>query len=389
MRFLDTAGCSVPSDRVVRAMTDHLRHEQEVGGYAAAPDLTPARAALLALVGHGPPADAPGVAFLESGTAAMGALLGGWRLPAGSVVGVTRGEYASTLMLLRHLARARGWRLAEIPVDGHARLDLDGLGAMLGRLDLVVLSHIASHRGVVQPVAEVGRLCRAAGVPCVLDVCQSLGHVPVGDAGATAYVGTSRKWLGGPRGVGFLIMPGPADAEMQAAVPALGGYTWPPDDDAGSRRAALLSADPVPLAGAARYETSETAVAARAGFQVAVLDHLRLGPEAVHARLAGLGAMARNILDGAGGWRAGEPPDEPSALVTLLPPPDTPDPEAAVEEARARAAEASLRIASVPVARAPADLATPVLRVSPPLGATEDDLRALARVLAARSHAVR
>ncbi|GLW09220.1 putative hercynylcysteine sulfoxide lyase [Microtetraspora sp. NBRC 13810] len=360
---LDAAGCGVPSDRVLNAVVEHLALERERGGYAAAPDLSVPRAALAALVG----ARAEHVAFLESGTAAMAALLGGWRLPPGSRIGVTRAEYGSTLMLLRQLRETRGWRLVELPVDGDSRLDLDGLAALLDGLALVTLPHVASHRGIVQPADAAGRLCRAAGVPLVLDVCQSLGHVDVTGAEATAYVGTSRKWLAGPRGAGFLIVPGLDEERMHAAAPGLGGYGW-------------AGGEPSPLPGAARYESAETAVAARVGLGVAVLEHHALGPAAVRARLAEAGVAARRSLDGAGGWRAVEPLAEPSAVVTLRPPPGA-DPAEAVRQARARAAAAGLQVGAVPVDRAPADLPTPVLRVSPPPDVSAEHLHALAHVL--------
>ncbi|WP_043618905.1 aminotransferase class V-fold PLP-dependent enzyme [Nonomuraea candida] len=405
---LDAAGCNVPSDRVLDAVTAQLRRERERGGYAAVPDLTATRAAPAALVGAAP----QDVAFLESGTAAMAALLGGWRLGPGARVGCARTEYGGTLMLLRRLAGRRGWRLVELPVDGAARIDPDGVRARLAAgLDLVVVSHVGSHHGVVQPAREIGALCRAAGVPFVLDVCQSLGHVEVRGTGASAYVGTSRKWLAGPRGVGLLIVPAltagigaPAPAmdapplgtdgtdapapgtdapapgtdapafAMDAPAPTLSGHLWRgPDDDLAA------AGEPVPVPGAARYEGSEGAIAARLGLGVAAREHLDLGPPAVHAHLAGLGRAARELLDGAGGWRVAEPLGEPSALVTLKPPPgDT------AERAAARAREASLLVGVVPVARAPLHLREPVLRVSPPPGTPPETLHALARVLAAR-----
>ncbi|MET7327148.1 ergothioneine biosynthesis PLP-dependent enzyme EgtE [Nonomuraea sp. NPDC005650] len=390
---LDAAGCNVPSDRVLDAVVAHLRLERERGGYAAVPDLTPARSALAGLAGAGP----GDVAFLESGTAAMAALLGGWRLAPGSRVGHARTEYGSTLMLLHRLAAQRGWRPVELPVDGDARLDLEKLRARLASgLDLVIVSHVASHRGVVQPAAEIGALCRAAGVPLVLDVCQSLGHVEVRGAGATAYVGTSRKWLAGPRGVGFLIVPELTPA-MDAAVPTLGGHLWTPDpaspdgpapvsemmrhESAGTPVPGAMRYEsvgsPAPVAGMARFESAEAAIAARAGLGAAVLEHHALGPSAVHAHLADLGRTARGVLDGAGGWRVVEPLDEPSALVTLRPPPGD-----SAQAAAARAAEASLLVNVVPTARAPLDLREPVLRVSPPPGTPPETLHALARALA-------
>ncbi|MGI5282370.1 ergothioneine biosynthesis PLP-dependent enzyme EgtE [Nonomuraea polychroma] len=378
--LLDAAGCNVPSDRVFDAVVAHLRLEREHGGYAAEPDLTPARSAVAALVGAGP-AD---VAFTESGTAATAALLGGWRLPPGSRVGFARTEYGSTLMLLRRLATERGWTLVELPVDDDSRLDLDGLRSRLAGLDLVSVVHIASHRGVVQPAAEIGALCRAAGVLLLLDVCQSLGQVDVTGVGATAYVGTSRKWLAGPRGAGFLVVPG-LTAEMDAAAPTLGGHFW----QTGTPTRALPGAPslpramrdlPSPLPGAIRYEGSEGAIAARIGLGVAAREHQALDPAAVHAHLAGLGGIARRILDGAGGWRVVEPLDEPSALVTLRPPPGD-----SAEDARSRAAGAGLLVGAAPVARAPLDLPEPVLRVSPPPGTPPETLHTLARVLEGRA----
>ncbi|MEW9548232.1 ergothioneine biosynthesis PLP-dependent enzyme EgtE [Nonomuraea sp. NPDC050783] len=356
--LLDAAGCNVPSDRTLDAVIAHLHRERRHGGYPAEPALTDARAALAALAGA-----APGdVAFTESGTSAMAALLGGWRLPPGSRVGHTRTEYGSTLMLLRRLAADRDWTLVELPTDPDGRLDLAGLHDHLSAgLHLVTLAHLASHRGVVQPAAGIGALCRAAGVPLVLDACQSFGHVDVTGVGATAYVGTSRKWLAGPRGTGFLIVPGPTPT-MDAPAPTLRGHTWP---------------GATPLPGAVRYEGAEGAIAARAGLGAAVLEHLALGPAAVHAHLAALGRAAREILDGAGGWRVIEPLDEPSALVTLRPPPAD-----SAEDAGARAARAGLLVGVVPPARAPLDLSAPVLRVSPPPGTPPATLRALAGVLA-------
>ncbi len=363
--YLNAASCNVPSDAVLDAVVAQLRREQELGAYEATPDLSGGRAALAALVD----ADGPDVAFLESATAAMAALLGGWALPPGSRIGVTHVEYGSTTMLLRRLAPQHDWRLVDLPMDGDSRLDPAALEPLLPGLSLVVHPHIASQRGVVQPAAAVGALCRAAGVPYVLDVCQSLGHVDVTGVGATAYVGTSRKWLAGPRGVGFLIVPGLDEATMDAAVPALGSHRWAGDD-------------PAPEPGAARYETSEAAIAARVGLATAVLELHALGPAAVHAHLAALGPTTRDILDGAGGWRVVEPFAEPSAITTLRPPPGD-DPAAAVERARALAAERSLTVAAIPTSRSPADMPTPVLRVSPTPATTESDLKALAAVLAA------
>src|SRR4051794_25275204 len=146
------------------------------------------------------------VAFVESAQSALVALLTGWRLPTGSRVACLPGEYAPNIAQLR----TYGLRPEPLPVDGLGRAEVEGVERQLAAdpPSFVHLTHIPSHRGLLQPAAEIAALCRAAGVPLVLDAAQSLGHTDV-DLGADAVYGTSRKWLAGPRGVGGGAAAGP------------------------------------------------------------------------------------------------------------------------------------------------------------------------------------
>jgi pyridoxal 5-phosphate dependent beta-lyase len=367
--YLNAAACNAASDHVITAMVDHLCQERALGGYEAAARaaglLDGGRAALATFVG----AAAEDVAYVENGTAAMATVLGGWRLRAGARVGVVRSEFGSNRMLIQRLARQHGWSVVELPVDAYSRLELDGLVAALSRgLDLVVFPHIASHRGVVQPAQRAGHLCRDAGVPLVLDVCQSLGHVDVAGVGAAAYVGTSRKWLAGPRGAGFVIVPDLADrAAPDAYAPTFQTHSW---DRVGG----------LPAHGARRYEQEEAAVACRVGLAVAAQEHQDLGPERIFARLAGIGQGIRQLLNGLGGWHVTEPVDEPTAIVTLRPPKGA-DPASAVEQAAEAIRAGGVQIGLLSPARAPDDMPIPLLRLSASAGAHRDAVLTVARVL--------
>jgi len=355
---LDSASCSRQSTAVLDAVARHARYEAEIGGYVAqgAADglLQQGRSVLAGLLGMA----AADVAFTESATASVRTLLAAWRLPAGSRVAVLPGEYWHNVSAIE----AVGCVPVRLPADQLGRADVAGVERLL-RTDppaLVHLTLVASHRGVVQPGREVAALCRAAGVPLVLDVAQALGHVDC-DLGADAAYGTSRKWLAGPRGVGFLVLR-PAVTARLTPVTALDRY-----DDGGAG-----------VDHARWYESHEGHVAGRVGLTLAIGEHLAAGPDRVRERLAAVGRATRERLDGRGGWRVVEPFDEPTALTTLTAP-DGVD----VREVAARLRTDHGVLTTAPgQERAPGELTGPVLRVSPHLDATLDQLDALAAALA-------
>jgi pyridoxal 5-phosphate dependent beta-lyase len=350
-RHLDSAACSRQSNRALEAAAHHARHEAELGGYvaeAASDDLLQqGRSVIGGLVGMA----AADVAFVESAQAAFLALLSGWRLPTGSRVACLPGEYSPNVAQLR----AQGLRPVPLPVDGIGRADVEGIARLLADDPpaFVHLLHVASHRGLLQPAAEVAVLCREAGVPLVLDAAQSLGHADT-DLGADVVYGTSRKWLAGPRGVGVLCV-----------RPALAARLTP----------VLPEPEGVPAMRA--FESGEAHVAGRVGLVVAVGEHIAAIPERARERLAAIGRATRELLDGVDGWRVIEPFDEPTATTTLAPP-DRVD----VVGTRTRLlTEHGIVVSAIGPERAPGEMTGPVLRISPHLDATIDDLQALAAAL--------
>jgi hercynylcysteine S-oxide lyase len=323
--------------------------EQEAEGL-----LQQGRSVLAGLVGMA----AADVAFTESASASVRTLFDRWRLPPGTRVGVLPGEYWHNRAVLHD----RGLAPVVLPADDLGRADLDGVARVL-RDDPPALVHVTlvgSHRGVVQPGRELAALCRAAGVPFVLDVAQALGHVDC-DLGADVAYAPARKWLAGPRGVGFLVMrPSITDRLTPVLPPAL-------FDDGGAG-----------VDHAQWYESADAHVAGRVGVVTALGEHLAAGPDRVRGRLAALGRATRERTDGRGGWRVVEPLDEPTAITTLRPPPGV---DVAAEVARLLA-EHRVLVTAVGRERARDELTGPVLRVSPHLDATLDDLDALAAGLA-------
>jgi pyridoxal 5-phosphate dependent beta-lyase len=350
-RHLDSAACSRQSHRGLEAAAHHARHEAELGGYvaeAAADDLLQqGRSVIGGLAGMA----AADVAFVESAQAALVALLTGWRLPSGSRVACLPGEYAPNIAQLR----TYGLRPEPLPVDGLGRADVEGVERLLAAdpPSFVHLTHVPSHRGVLQPAAEIAALCRATGVPLVLDAAQSLGHTDV-DLGADVVYGTSRKWLAGPRGVGVLCVRPALAARLTPVLPEPEGI--PP------MRA---------------FESGEAHVAGRVGLVVAIGEHIAAGPDRVRERLASIGRTTRQLLDGVGGWQVIEPVDEPTATTTLRPP----DGIDVVSVRSHLLTEHGIVLSAIGPERAPGEMTGAVLRVSPHLDVTLEDLEALAAAL--------
>jgi hercynylcysteine S-oxide lyase len=312
------------------------------------------RSVLAGLVGMA----AADIAFTESASASVRTLFGRWRLPPGTRVGVLPGEYWHNLAVLRDL----GLVPVVLPADDLGRADLAGIEQVL-RTDPPAVLHVtlvASHRGVVQPGRHLAALCADAGVPLVLDVAQAIGHVDC-DLGADAAYAPARKWLAGPRGVGFLVMRPSITAQL---TPVVGPELL---DDGGEG-----------VDHARWYESHDAHMAGRVGLVTALGEHLAAGPDRVRARLGAVGRATRELLDGVGGWSVVEPPDEPSAITTLRPP-------AGADVGRTAArlhADHGVLVTAIGRERAPDELTGPVLRVSPHVDATLDDLDALAVALA-------
>jgi pyridoxal 5-phosphate dependent beta-lyase len=353
----DSAACGRSSAATRRAVAEHADREAQIGAYVAQAEagdvIEKGRAGLAGLLGM----DHEGVAFTASAAASLEILLDVWPLEAGDSVALVRAEWGPNIDAFTH----RGLDIVELGSDDTGVIDLDALRRLVTTRPpaFVHLTQVASHRPLLQPVAEAAVICRAAGVPLWVDAAQALGHVDTASAADASYA-TGRKWLTGPRGAGVLAI----------AERWWDRLTIPVSDLVAGMRPAGSSPVWFLMAG-------EASVVARIGLCAAVAEYLQSDPSSIWRRLAEVGRQTRETLADLPGWSVAGPVDAGSAITAL---------RAAngqdVTATRARLLDAyGIVTTAGGVARAPREMAEPLLRISPHVDCTADDLAQLRKAL--------
>jgi selenocysteine lyase/cysteine desulfurase len=281
-----------------------------LGGYEASEAMADALADAYAALGRLLGGRARNIALAQSSTVAYTQALSAFDFAPGSCILTTRNDYASNQITFLSLARRRGveiLRADDLPEGG---VDPDSVRRHLRRRRplLVAATWIPTNSGLVQDVEAVGIACEAAGVPYLVDACQAVGQMPVDvDRIRCDYLAaTGRKFLRGPRGIGFLYASDRALAGGgHPLMVDMHGATWTDVD------AFEVAPD------AKRFETWECAAALALGLGAAASYALAVGLETAKARARELAVLARRRLAEVPGVRVLDRGPELCAIVTV------------------------------------------------------------------------
>ena len=123
----------------------------------------------------------------------------------GDHVVTTMLEHNSVLRPLYHLMMDGLIEVTYVPFDNKGYVHPDDIRkAIRKNTKMVVVNHCSNVIGTIQPVAEIGKICKEMGVYFILDTSQSAGVIPI-DIKAMAIdvvVFTGHKCLMGPTGIG-------------------------------------------------------------------------------------------------------------------------------------------------------------------------------------------
>ncbi|NLJ08641.1 MAG: aminotransferase class V-fold PLP-dependent enzyme [Sphingobacteriales bacterium] len=142
--------------------------------------------------------------FSYNATDSLNIVIQGLAEPGCHVV-TTMLEHNSVLRPLYHLSQDRQVEVTHVAFDNHGYVDPDDIRKAIKRnTKFVVVNHCSNVIGTIQPLAEIGRVCKEAGVIFVVDGSQGAGAVPVDmqKMGIDVYVFTGHKCLMGPTGIG-------------------------------------------------------------------------------------------------------------------------------------------------------------------------------------------
>ena len=296
--------------RVLNAITNHLQLELLHGAYEAEDEagesVHNAYAAVASLIGAAP----SNVAIVENATVAFFQALSCFDFQPGDVIVTTRNDYISNQLAYLSLARRCGvvvQRAEDLAAGG---VDPDSVRDMLRnpRVRLLAVTWVPTNSGLIQPVEALGDIAAAAGVPYLIDACQAVGQlsVDVGKLRCDFLAATARKFLRGPRGIGFLYA---ADRVLERGQYPLyidmRGATWRTQDTFD------------PAADARRFENWEFSYGLVLGLGEAARYAAEVGVARGGARARDLAARVRLQLGELAGFRVLDRGVDLAAIVTV------------------------------------------------------------------------
>ncbi len=283
------AGSALPAKPVLDTVVRHLLLEATMGGYEAAAEAHSRIEAAYESIAKLLNASADEIAHIENATRAWDMAVYSIPFESGDRVLTTSWEYASNMVGLLQIKERFDIEIEVVPNDAHGQIDLDALESALQKPTAgVFITHVPTNGGLVQPAEAIGKLIRQHQPEAwyVLDACQSAGQLPldVETLQCDVLSATSRKYLRGPRGAGFLYMR--RDRIQDATPPLLDLHA-----------AELTSPTEFEIRpDARRFENWESYIAGRLGMGAAVDYALDLGLENIWERVQKQGNLLREKL---------------------------------------------------------------------------------------------
>ena len=211
--YLDNNATTRVDDRVLQAMLPYFSEKygnaasrQHEYGWIAEGAVEVARARIASLIGASPSE----IVFTSGATESINLAIKGIaerQQGKGDHVITAVSEHKAVLDTMENL-ESHGFHLTWLPVDRHGSVDpADVVKAITAKTILVSIMAANNEIGTLAPVDEIGRVCRARGVPFHTDATQAVGKVQVSVQQMNVdLMSFSAHKMYGPKGIGALYV---------------------------------------------------------------------------------------------------------------------------------------------------------------------------------------
>ncbi|MDG1004348.1 MAG: aminotransferase class V-fold PLP-dependent enzyme [Emcibacteraceae bacterium] len=284
---LNNAGASLMSQQVLDTQISHLELEAAIGGYEAMAERKKEIADVYVSIAELIGANANEIAIVENATVGWAMAFYAIDFKPGDRILTVEAEYISNYMAYLHMARDKGVSIEVIPSGRDGNLCIDTLENMIDEnVKLISATHIPTNSGLINAVSDIGKVAKKYNIYFLVDACQSVGQMPidVDEIGCDMLSATGRKYLRGPRGVGFLYVRKSIIRRLHPPIIDLRSADW------------LNSNEYKLKEDAQRFESWESNYAAVLGLGSAVDYALNLGLNNIQIRNTELASYLRKCL---------------------------------------------------------------------------------------------
>ena len=212
MIYLDNGATSFPKPDDVYTYMDHFYRNFGVNPGRSGYDLCMETGAVVddtrkMLTAFFNGTDPDRLCFSYNSTDALNLIIFGMLKPGDHAVTTTL-EHNSVIRPLYHLAQD-GVEVDHVPFDEAGFVDPDEIKKRFKpNTRLVIVNHASNVIGTVQPIRQIGKYCREAGIPFAIDASQSAGKIPIDmeEDNIDVIAFTGHKSLLGPTGIGGLYV---------------------------------------------------------------------------------------------------------------------------------------------------------------------------------------
>ncbi|SHN31069.1 aminotransferase class V-fold PLP-dependent enzyme [Mucilaginibacter sp. OK098] len=286
---LNNAGAGLMPDPVTQSIIDHIKLEAAIGGYEAsalkAESINGFYTQAAKLINCKP----VNIAFTASATDSYTRALSSIPFNKGDVILTSNDDFISNQIQFLSCQKRFGVRIERVKNAPEGGIDLNDLDHKLKTLKprLLSVTHIPTNSGLVQPVKQIGEIASNYDTLYLLDACQSIGQMKLDleELKCDFLSVTSRKFLRGPRGSGFLYVSDKVLADgLEPLFIDMRGAQWIEKD-------IYKQADD-----AKRFEDWEFAYALVLGNRYAIEYCLKVGEDRIWQRVKTLSAYMRQKL---------------------------------------------------------------------------------------------